>query len=185
MDIPICSLLLRRPREQDSNGKRFQYVLRWAIARLLASRSKEERSAWSMCLLGDTSPLRLSLSYDNYINLCLLSASASILYSQNDLRVFVSSYQVHTQCINKFICQSQSINDSSDDWKWSALCALIPLVKLNFSAEQFMIQQASRRLDKIMDTTVGNWFNCIGADRLKIDQALYAISMLLEVSSKV
>ena len=184
MNPSQCRALLDKPERGEASVKRFQHCLRWALAGVLRASSEAERGAWAECVFGGgEGRLRLSLSHENYVNLCLAAACARILQNRSMVHDFIASSDVHKQCVCKFVGQSQSINEAGDEWKWSALCNVISLVKLNFGAQQYVIQQASRQLTKIMYLCNVNNASSVNDHRIKIDQAVFCISKLYDVST--
>ena len=185
MNPDHCRSLLDNTRTTGGNvtDRRSQHVLRWAIVQLLTARDRRERDAWAACLLagGEDRPA-LAVSYDNCINLSMMVAAC--VYVLNDRKVatqFMASSDMHTACINKFISQSVSISDEGEDWKWSALSALLPAVKLNYGVQQYVIQQATRRLANLLYSGDLCDAACSRAILIKVNQAVYCISKLYEV----
>jgi hypothetical protein len=190
MNPQHCRVLLERKLGKQQQ-EHFQHSLRRVLTGLFTYKDEVERAGWIDCLScvsrgsneNKNNGIRLNLSYDNYINLCLLAACSSSLHNHKNLIPdLISSYDVHTKCINKYITQSQSINEDGDEWKWTAICALIPMVKLNYTAQQYLIQQSTHRLTKLMYLCDIN-SSIATADsnyRLKVNQAVFCIAKLYE-----
>lgn len=183
MNPPQCRLLLESIRARGGSERQFQHVLRWAIAQLLATRKRREQDAWAQCLVGgrDGRPV-LAATYDNCINLIMVVAACVYVLNNRQMAAeFMRSSDAHAACVNKFISQSVSISDDGEDWKWAALSALLPAVKLNYGVQQYVIQQATRRLAKVLYCGDVNDANFSRANHLKINQAVFCISKLYEV----
>ena len=176
------------------NKKNFQSALRWALYSVMKADNERERTEWLKCLFVDIPewPLQLSICYDNYINLLLMAASVKSSLSFPTDNGYLTKFMqrevnnLPSKCLNHFIGQSVSLNEEGDEWKWIALCQLIPIAKLSFSTQHYIIQQAVRRLV----TVIATWdVNDIGSTQTKgnretVNQAVFCISKLYEVISK-
>lgn len=173
-----CRTLIKREKGLE---QLFQHALRRVIVGLLTS-DEGERHLWTECISeGVDISLRLGLSYENYVNLMLLAACSKSPGVRATISELLLSSELHKKCVNHYITQSQSIIEDTDDWKWAALCEAISLIKFNFGAEQYIVQQAAHQLIKIIHSCGVNT-PCISVNtRLRVDRAVFCIARLHEV----